>query len=108
MMPGQVQNAQNVSPNKGKTFEVISFEDLYSKFFNANSIDFLMLKMDIEGGEEPILLRFPKTSNNIQMLGVEMDFLSLLPFSVSQRELSKSEMRDKICAIYRIRIFLRS
>ena len=81
-------NAQNVSTQKAKAFEVICFEDLYSKYCQEKN-DFLILKMDIEGGEEAILHNFNLVSHTIEMLAVEMDFLSLLPFRSLTRRVAK-------------------
>jgi FkbM family methyltransferase len=75
-----ITNVQDSSHSMSMSFEVISLQELFQQFPALQNSDYRILKMDIEGSELELirnLLSFPYTFN---LLAVEMDFLSLIPF----------------------------
>ena len=65
---------------QGKYFEVTNLEQLYSENPEMADAEFRYLKMDIEGSELEILENPTEALLSFHFMGIEMDFLSLLPF----------------------------
>jgi len=61
-------------------FSVTSIDQLFSDFIELENANFRFLKMDIEGGELAILESFSARLCSFDFIGVEMDFLSLIPY----------------------------
>jgi FkbM family methyltransferase len=73
--------------NIGKTkdsskhyFEVTSIDQLFKDFTDLAEADFKFLKMDVEGAELAILENASNGVFRFDFIGIEMDFLSLIPF----------------------------
>lgn len=73
-------NAQEVKGSTVRLFEVISIETLFSEIQEFQNADYRFLKMDIEGAELEILEKALSKLTLFDFIGVEMDFLSLIPF----------------------------
>ena len=73
-------NAQEVTNPRVKEFDVISLADLWSANTQIEEAGFRYLKMDIEGAEMPILQIDLMQIAKYDLVAVEMDFLSLVPF----------------------------
>jgi FkbM family methyltransferase len=73
-------NVQEVTSGEVLTFQVISLADLISRFPQIRSSVFTYLKMDIEGAELAILKNSFKEVAGFNFVGIEIDFLSLIPF----------------------------
>jgi hypothetical protein len=82
----------------GKYFEVINLDWLYSEYPEMINAEFRYLKMDIEGSELEILENPTEALLSFHFLGIEMDFLSLLPFT---------SFRERIQRILRARKILK-
>ena len=73
-------NVQEVTSGEVLTFQVISLADLISRFPQIRNSVFTYLKMDIEGAEYAILKNSLGEVARFDFVGIEMDFLSLIPF----------------------------
>lgn len=73
-------NVQEVSSGEVLTFQVISLADLISRFPQIRNSVFTYLKMDIEGAELAILKNSFREVARFNFVGIEIDFLSLIPF----------------------------
>lgn len=79
-------NVQNSPLTSSTKFQVTSLRELINSFSEIKNTDFVMLKMDIEGSEIEVLKDFNTYCLDIDYLGVELDFLSLIPFmSINRR-----------------------
>jgi len=73
-------NVQAVENGEVEIFQVISISDLAAKFPRIRNSTFSYLKMDIEGAELAILINSFSDIAIFDFVGIEMDFLSLIPF----------------------------
>ena len=73
-------NVQAVENGEVESFQVISITDLDIKFPRIRNAAFSYLKMDIEGAELAILKNSFSEIEGFDFVGIEMDFLSLIPF----------------------------
>jgi FkbM family methyltransferase len=73
-------NVQEVVSGEIATFQVISLADLIVKFPTIRDSVFSYLKMDIEGAELAILKDAFSDIKDFDFVGIELDFLSLIPF----------------------------
>ena len=73
-------NAQEVTGGEVLAFQVISLADLISRFPPIRNSIFTYLKMDIEGAELAILQNSFREVAGFNFVGIEIDFLSLIPF----------------------------
>jgi FkbM family methyltransferase len=81
-----ISNVQGTPSQSKEIFPVISLKTLKSQLPYIKKADFRFLKMDIEGAELPLLTSLRSEIPDIDFLGVELDFLSLLPLiSISRR-----------------------
>lgn len=71
-------NVQHGDEKHVKQYATVSLEEVLNSFQNANH--FTYLKMDIEGGEKEVLEALLNSTSEISFLGVELDFISLIPF----------------------------
>ena len=72
---------------KSSHFNVTSIDQLFNDFTELNNANFRILKMDIEGGELSILENLGENFCRFDFIGVEMDFLSLIPFLKFRRRI---------------------
>ena len=87
-----LSNIQGTSTQNKKIFPVISFKTLKKSLPSISNSDFTFLKMDIEGAELPLLKTLKSEIQEIDYLGVELDFLSLIPLiSIKKRCTSISQ-----------------
>ena len=82
-----ITNTQSALPQEGTTFKVISLEDLIKEYPSIGNSDFSMLKLDIEGAESEIMKKLFTSDYKFDFIGIEMDFLSLIPFLAIKRRL---------------------
>jgi hypothetical protein len=75
-----VNNMHGTDPSLARSFDVLSLRDLEEIFPSLKKAAFRILKMDIEGGEIPVLQQIVLSEIKFDFLAVELDFLSLLPF----------------------------
>jgi FkbM family methyltransferase len=81
-----VNNMHNTDPTLSQSFEVVTIRDLEQMFPILKNAVYRILKMDIEGGEIPVLNQIVDEEIKFDYLAVELDFLSLIPFfSLSKR-----------------------
>ncbi len=73
-------NAQEVTGGEVLAFQVISLADLIYRFPQIRNSIFTYLKMDIEGAELAILKNSFGEVARFNFVGIEIDFLSLIPF----------------------------
>ena len=73
-------NLQRAAAKNYKEFKVISIKDLFQKFPQLESSDYCALKMDIEGSEVEVIPTIVDFRKKFDLLAIEMDFLSLIPF----------------------------
>lgn len=90
-------NAQEVVNPTTQDFEVISLEKLWFTTPQIQDAQFRYLKMDIEGAELSILENCLPQVARYDFVAIEMDFLSLIPFS---------ELKKRIVRVARARKFL--
>ena len=91
-------NAQEVSSPCVKQFDVISLADLWSANPQIERAKFRYLKMDIEGAELLILQESLIQIADYDLVGVEMDFLSLVPFLKIKKRLNRVFQAREILA----------
>jgi len=75
-----VNNMHSTNPSLARSFDVLSLSDLEEIFPALKQAAFRILKMDIEGGEIPVLRQIIISEIKFDFLAVEIDFLSLIPF----------------------------
>jgi len=75
-----VNNMHSTDPTLSQSFEVVSIKDLEEIFPALETAPYRILKMDIEGGEIPVLKQIILLRIEFDFLAVEIDFLSLIPF----------------------------
>ena len=75
-----VNNMHGTDSSLAQTFEVVGLKDLEEILPILNQSKFRILKMDIEGGEIPVLEQLIESELKYDFLAVELDFLSLIPF----------------------------
>ena len=82
-----ITNTQSALPHESTTFKVISLQDLLKEYPSIGNSDFSMLKLDIEGAESEIMKKLFTSDYKFDFIGIEMDFLSLIPFLAIHRRL---------------------
>lgn len=82
-----ITNTQSALPQESVKFEVISLPDLISEYPLIKNSNFSMLKLDIEGAESEIMKTLFTSDYRFDFIGIEMDFLSLIPFLAFKRRL---------------------
>ena len=82
-----ITNTQSALPQEATTFKVISLTDLIREYPSIGNSDFSMLKLDIEGAESEIMKKLFTSDYKFDFVGIEMDFLSLIPFLAIKRRL---------------------
>ena len=82
-----ITNSQSALPQEAITFKVISLTDLIKEYPSIGNSDFSMLKLDIEGAESEIMKKLFTSDYKFDFVGIEMDFLSLIPFLAIKRRL---------------------
>jgi hypothetical protein len=75
-----VNNMHSTDLSNARSFDVLSIKDLERLFPALDKAPYRILKMDIEGGEIPVLEQIILLKINFDFLAVEIDFLSLIPF----------------------------
>lgn len=75
-----VNNMHGTDPSLARSFDVLSLRELEEIFPSLKQAAFRILKMDIEGGEIPVLRQIVLSEIKFDFLAVELDFLSLIPF----------------------------
>lgn len=95
-----VNNMHNTDPSLSRSFEVVTIRDLEEKFPVLKKATYRILKMDIEGGEIPVLKQIIDEGIQFDYLAVELDFLSLIPFFSLKKRL------QHISIVWRIMIGL--
>jgi len=73
-------NLQKTYLKDAKEFSVISLVDLISRYPSIRSSDYTVLKMDVEGSEEVLIPIMMTLDERFDLIEIEMDFLSLIPF----------------------------
>lgn len=73
-------NVQNAVETNFVEFSVISIHDLFSRFPQLESTEYCAIKMDIEGSEIELIPKVIEFRKRFDLLAIEMDFLSLIPF----------------------------
>jgi FkbM family methyltransferase len=71
-------NSQNTNAKNVIEFPVVSMQTLFLRYPQIEQSKYSYLKMDIEGAEGPILESLDFSSLPFTLIGVEMDFLSLI------------------------------
>lgn len=92
-------NLQRTSEVLSKQFPVRTLGDLFTAYDKQMSGAFVYLKMDIEGAEIKVIPQIIKLTKPVDFLGIEMDFLSLIPFS---------QMHKRVKSIFQAREYLRN
>ena len=82
-----ITNSQSALPQEAITFKVISLTDLIKEYPSIGNSDFSMLKLDIEGAESEIMKKLFTSDYKFDFIGIELDFLSLIPFLAIKRRL---------------------
>lgn len=91
-------NVQDALETDFSEFKVISIHDLFSKFPQLESTEYRAIKMDIEGSEIELIPALVNFRTRFDLLAIEMDFLSLIPFL---------SIWTRICMICRARKMLK-
>lgn len=79
-------NLQGAARMEFKEFDVISIVDLFEKLPQLDLSDYCAIKMDVEGSEIEIIQSVTEFRKKFDLLAIEMDFLSLIPFlSINKR-----------------------
>lgn len=73
-------NIQSSAKTSAKSFEVVSLDRLMSKYEELTSDTWLYLKMDVEGAEVKVIPDIYNSEMKFSFVGIELDFLSLIPF----------------------------
>jgi hypothetical protein len=81
-----ISNSQNTNINLMQMYDVIAPQDLP---LNFKEDSFVILKMDIEGGEEDLLTYICNTRFRVDYLAVELDCLSLISFLSFKKRIRK-------------------
>ena len=71
-------NSQNTNADDVVEFSVVSMKTLFLQYPQIKQSKYSYLKMDIEGAEGPVLESLDFNSLPFTLIGVEMDFLSLI------------------------------
>ena len=100
-------NVQAVENGEIESFQVISITDLVIKFPRIRNSSFSYLKMDIEGAELAILKNSFSEIEDFNFVGIEMDFLSLIPFlALKQRVKAVLDARRVLKRFHKARFAL--
>ena len=83
-----VNNMHDTDPLLSRSFEVVSIGDLEQMFPTLKNSTYRILKMDIEGGEIPVLNQIIDTKIKFDYLAVEIDYLALIPFFSLKKRIS--------------------
>jgi FkbM family methyltransferase len=75
-----ISETQNPDHLLSKQFEVTTLHEILSRVKNHSKVEYLYVKMDIEGAEERLLMDTNFSALGVDFLAVEMDFLSRIPF----------------------------
>ena len=100
-------NIQSTSIELAKSFEVVTLDTLLGKYESIISRDFLYLKMDIEGAELKVIPQICNSQKVFGFVGIELDFLSLIPFldlkkRISSVILARKFLKDLDSAGYKL------
>lgn len=90
-------NIQSTSLDLAQTFSVVTLDSLVDKYRSVISTGLLYLKMDIEGAEVKVIPQICNSAQKFEFLGIELDFLSLIPFL---------KLKKRIVSIFLARKFL--
>lgn len=75
-----INNMHQTDLSLSKSFNVLRIKDLERMFPLLESASYRILKMDVEGGEIPVLRQIVDLRIKFDYLAVEIDYLSLIPF----------------------------
>ena len=75
-----ITNSQSAPDTHSEALPVVSIPHLYESFPELRQYDYVVLKMDIEGAEVPVLLDLDFSNYHFDFLAVEMDYISMIPF----------------------------
>jgi len=84
-----ITNSQASDKELSKSFPAISISQLFIDFPQLQEYDYLMLKMDIEGAEVPILVDLDFSNFHFDFLAIEIDYISMIPFKNFRERLQK-------------------
>ena len=91
-------NVQSTSLDSAEIFKVVTLDSLVEKYRSVISTGLLYLKMDIEGAEVKVIPQICNSAQKFDFLGIELDFLSLIPFL---------QLKKRILSVLSARKFLR-
>jgi len=91
-------NIQSTSLDLAETFNVVTLDSLAEKYKSVIDNGLLYLKMDIEGAEIKVIPQICNSAQKFDFLGIELDFLSLIPFL---------KLKKRVVSVFLARKFLR-
>jgi hypothetical protein len=80
-----ITNIQNAEETEFKVFDVISLNDLFEHFPQLQSSEYCAIKIDAEGAEVALIPEIAQFKRKFELVAIEMDFLSLIPFFAFQK-----------------------
>ena len=89
-------NLQSTSMEESIVFDVISISDLLVRYQSELKGAKTVLKMDIEGAEIKVIPALCLEQFQFDFIGIEMDFLSLIPFLHLKKRLSQGMQARKL------------
>jgi len=100
-------NVQSTSLDSAEIFNVVTLDSLVEKYKSVISPGLSYLKMDIEGAEVKVIPQLCNKAQEWNFLGIEFDFLSLIPFLKLRKRaasisLARKFLRDLDCAGYKL------
>ena len=82
-----ITNIQNAEATEFKEFNVISLNDLFDRFPHLQSSEYCAIKIDAEGAEVALIPEIARFKRKFDLVAIEMDFLSLIPFFAFQKRI---------------------
>ena len=100
-------NIQSTSLDSAEKFNVVTLESLIEKYRSVIATGLIYLKMDIEGAEVKVIPQICMSAQKLDFLGIELDFLSLIPFLKLKKRvvsvlLARKYLRDLDSAGYKL------
>lgn len=75
-----INNMHKTDFSLSQSFSVVTISDLERMFPDLKNAPYRILKMDIEGGEIPVLKQILRSKIKFNYLAIEVDYLSLISF----------------------------
>jgi len=96
-----ITNSQSTSETTSKLFPILKLSEILAEIDCDKNQRIVMLKMDIEGAERYLFTEIELNYQNLDFIGIELDYIHLLPFTkIIKRMMLILETRRNIANLH--------